>query len=68
MGPADPEVVTTVIARDLPGLAGKLASTNDHADHRLSHPGYAALRHRLEAAHAVAEVTLVEARRRVRMH
>ena len=33
----------------------------------LPDPEYAALRHRLEAAHAAAEAALVEARRRVRL-
>jgi hypothetical protein len=33
----------------------------------LTDPEYAALRHRLEAAHAAAEAALVEARRRVRI-
>jgi hypothetical protein len=37
------------------------------ATHWLSDPEYAALRHRLKAAHAVAEAALVEARRRVRL-
>jgi len=43
-----------------------VAGLKDDANHWLTDPGYAALRHRLEAAHAAAEVALVEARRRVR--
>ena len=38
------------------------------AIHWLTDPQYAALRHRLEAAHAAAETALVEARRRVRLN
>jgi hypothetical protein len=38
------------------------------AIHWLTGPEYAALRHRPEAAHAVAEAALVEARRRVRLN
>jgi hypothetical protein len=38
------------------------------ATHWLADPEYAALRHRLEAAHAAAEATLVEARRQVRLN
>ena len=34
----------------------------------LTDPEYAALRHRLEAAHAAAEAALVEARRSVRLN
>ncbi len=37
------------------------------ATHWLTDPEYAALKHRLEAAHASAEAALVEARRRVRL-
>jgi hypothetical protein len=36
------------------------------ATHWLTDPEYAALRHRLESAHAAAEAALVEARRRLR--
>jgi hypothetical protein len=36
------------------------------ATHWLTDPDYAALRHRLEAAHAAAEAALIEARRRMR--
>ena len=38
------------------------------ATHWLTEPEYAALRHRLEAAHAAVEAALVEARRRVRLN
>ncbi len=38
------------------------------ASYWLPDPEYAALRHRLAAAHAAAEVTLVEARRRIRLN
>jgi hypothetical protein len=37
------------------------------ATHWLTDQEYAALRHRLEAAHAAAEAALVEARTRVRI-
>jgi hypothetical protein len=36
--------------------------------HWLTDPEYAALRYRLEAAHAAVEAALVEARRRVRLN
>jgi hypothetical protein len=36
--------------------------------HWLEGPEYAALRHRLETAHAAGEAALIEARRRVRLH
>ena len=66
MGPQDPKEVTQAIARDLTGIAGELAALK--AESRwLEGPEYEALRHRLEAAHAVAEAALVEARRRVRL-
>ena len=38
------------------------------ATHWLTGPEYAALRYRLEGAHAAAEAALVEARRRVRLN
>jgi hypothetical protein len=37
------------------------------ANHWLTDPEYATLRHRLENAHAAVEAALVEARRRVRL-
>jgi hypothetical protein len=44
------------------------AALNGDAHHWLVGPEYAALRHRLENAHAAAEAALVEARRRARMN
>ena len=67
MGPQDPKDVTRDTARDLSGLVGELAALKADAIHWLTDPEYAALRHRLEAAHAAAEA-LVEARRRVRLN
>jgi len=67
MGPQDPKDVTRDIARDLSALAGELAALKGDATHWLTEPEYAALRHRLEAAHAAVEAALVEARRRVRI-
>jgi hypothetical protein len=49
-------------------VVGELASLKADAHHWLTGPEYAALRHRLENAHAAAEAALVEARRRVRMN
>jgi len=63
MGPQNPKDVTRDIGRDLSGLAGELAALKADATHWLTNPEYAALRHRLEAAHAAA---LEEARRKVR--
>jgi len=68
MGPQDPKDVTRDTARDLSVLEGKLAALKADAHHWLTDPEYAALRHRLEAAHAAAEAALVEARRRVRLN
>jgi hypothetical protein len=67
MGPQDPKDVTRDTARDLSGLVGELAALKADAHHWLTDQEYAALRHRLEAAHAAAEAALVEARRRVRL-
>jgi hypothetical protein len=67
VGPQDPKDVTKGIARDLSGLVGELAALKGDATHWLEGPEYAALRNRLEAAHAAAEAALVEARRRVRL-
>jgi hypothetical protein len=53
--------------RDLSALVGELAALKADAHHWLTDPEYAALRHRLEAAHATAEAAQVEARRRVRL-
>jgi hypothetical protein len=67
MGPQDPKDVTRDTARDLTALVGELAALKADATHWLTDPEYAALRHRLESAHAAAEAALVEARRRVRL-
>lgn len=67
MGPQDPKDVTQAIVRDLSGLVGELSSMKGEAEHWLTGPEYATLRHRLEDAHAAAEAALVEARRRVRL-
>jgi hypothetical protein len=67
MGPQDPKDVTRDTARDLLALVGELAALKADATHWLTDPEYAALRHRLTAAHAVVEAALVEARRRVRL-
>lgn len=55
------------IARELPALAGRIATLKDEAARRLPSPEYGALRQRLEAAHAAVEAAAVEARRRVRL-
>jgi len=68
MGPQDPKDVIRDTARDLSGMVGELAALKADAAHWLTDPEYAALRHRLEAAHAAAEAALVEARRRVRLN
>ena len=54
MGPQDPKDVTRDTARDLSGLVGEFAALKGDANHWLTDPEYAALRHRLEAAHAAA--------------
>ena len=68
MGPQDPKDVTRDIARDLAALLGELAALKGDAAHWLTDPEYAALRHRLEAAHPAAGAALIEARRRVRLN
>ena len=68
MSPQDPKDVTRDTARDLSGLPGELAALKADVHYWLTDPEYAALRHRLEAAHAAAEAALVEARRRVRLN
>jgi hypothetical protein len=68
MGPQDPKEVTRDTARDLSGMAGELAALKADAYHWLTGPEYAALRHRLEDAHAAVEAALVEARRRARLN
>ena len=68
MGPQDPQDVSRDLARDLTGMAGELAALKGDAYHWLTGPEYAALRLRLEGAHAAVEAALVEARRRERMN
>jgi hypothetical protein len=68
MGPQDPKDVTRDTARDRSALLGELAALKGDATHWLTEPEHAALRHRLESAHAAAEAALVEARRRVRLN
>jgi hypothetical protein len=52
MGPQDPKDGTRDVSRDVSGVVGELASLKGDATHWLTDPGYAALRHRLENAHA----------------
>jgi hypothetical protein len=52
----------------LSGVVGELAALKGDANHWLTDPAYATLRHHLEAAYAAAEAALVEARRRVRLN
>jgi hypothetical protein len=68
MGPQDPKDVTRHTARDLSARVGELAALKDDATHWLPAPEYATLRHRLEAAHAAVEATLVEASCGVRLN
>jgi Ser/Thr protein kinase RdoA (MazF antagonist) len=56
------------LARELADLAAQLSSFKGEAYNWLSGPEYAALRHRLEDAHASVETAAVEARRRVRLN
>jgi hypothetical protein len=63
----DPKDVTRDTARNLSALVGELAALKGETNHWFTDPEYAALRHRLEAAHAAVEAALVEARRRVRI-
>jgi hypothetical protein len=67
MGPQDQKDVARDTARNLSGLVGELAALKADAHHWLTETEYEVLRYRLEAAHAAAEATLVEARRRVRL-
>jgi hypothetical protein len=55
VGPQDPKDVTRDTARDLLSLGGELAVLKGDATHWLIDPEYAALRHRLEAAHVATE-------------
>jgi hypothetical protein len=68
VGPEDRKDVARDITRDLSALVGEVAALKGDAIHWLTDQEYAALRHRLEAAHAAAEAALVEARRRVRLN
>jgi hypothetical protein len=68
MGPQDLKDVSRDISRDLSSVVGELDALRADANHWLTGPEYAALRHRLESAHAAAEAALVEARRRVRLN
>jgi hypothetical protein len=68
MGPPDPKELTTNAARDLAQLAADLGRMKADANHWLEGSEYAALRHRLEAAHAAVEAALIEGRRRVRLY
>jgi hypothetical protein len=68
VGPQDPKDVTRDIARDLSSLVKELNALRADANHWLEGSEYAALRLRLESAHAAAEAALVEARRRVRLN
>jgi hypothetical protein len=56
------------MARDLADIAAQLATLKGEANAWLSDESYAALRHRLEDAHAAVEAAAVEARRRVRLN
>ena len=67
MGPPDPNEILGNTARDLTQLVSDLARTKAEAGNWLSDPEYAALRSRLENAHAAVEAALIEARRRVRI-
>jgi hypothetical protein len=62
VGSQDPKDVSRIIARDLSALARELTALKGDATHWLDEPEYAALRHRLEDAHAAAEAALIEAR------
>jgi hypothetical protein len=68
MGPPDPKEIATNATRDLAQLAADLGRTKADANHWLEGSEYAALRHRLDAAHAAVEAVLIQARRRVRLY
>lgn len=55
MGPHDTKDVTRDTARALSALTGELAALKGDAAHWLTDSEYAALRHRLEAAHVGTE-------------
>ena len=59
MGSPDPKEILENTVRDLTQLASDLAWTKAEAGNRLSDPEYAALRSRLENAHAAVESALI---------
>jgi hypothetical protein len=59
MGPQDQKDVARDTARDLSALVGELAALKADAGHWFTDPEYAALRHRLGAAHAAGKGALV---------
>ena len=65
--PRDDRNAVQDLARELADLAAQLAALKGEAYNWLSALEYAALRHRLEDAHASVEAAAVEARRRVRL-
>jgi hypothetical protein len=67
MGSPNPKEIASNTARDLAQLVGDLNRTKDDARLWLADPEYGALRQRLEAAHAVVEATLIEARKRLHL-
>jgi hypothetical protein len=68
MRPQYPQDVIKDTASDLSSVAAELVALEGDATHWLTDPLYAALRHRMEDAHAAVEAALVEARRRVRLN
>jgi hypothetical protein len=62
--PRDNTDVVQDLARELADVAAILSSLKGEAYTWLSAPQYAALRYRLENAHAAVEAAAVEARRR----
>ena len=62
MGLQGPKDVIRYTARGLSGLVGELATLKADTHHWLTGAEYAALRHRLEDAHAAAEAALVAQR------
>ena len=66
--PPDHTDAAKEVARELSEVAGRLAGIKGEAMNWLRDPNlYAALRLRLESAHAAVEAAAVEARRRVRI-
>jgi hypothetical protein len=66
--PRDDRDAAQDLARELADLAAQFASLKGEAYNWLTDESYAALRHRLENAHASVEAAAVEARRRVRLN